>query len=252
MKISSLLGALLLLLCSANLTGCDKDDDKTNLFPEGTASLRMMNEDNGKTLLGNSDVYITKEGNFRSGQFPIFDMGKKGGIGDISMPNFINMAPEVAVQPKHGYVICDADDVYTFSASQQKAIAENAQVYRIYVDSWIKDGENNIGANVHFLLGRPADNYLPAWNSVAGTAYLWDKDYENHIPVNIKLPSSDPKDIDVEFTDQDAENYLSYSLSKNVLSIQLNGLDNEGGEYRVRIRCKHIYTEVRIIAEFQE
>ncbi|MBS7343515.1 MAG: DUF5036 family protein [Parabacteroides sp.] len=99
------------LSCLMACFSCSDDLSEEELFPEGTATLYMMDERNGKTLLGNSDVYITGERNFHSNRFPIFDMGKKSGIGDIEMPDFINMAPQVAVQPGNGYVICDVDDI---------------------------------------------------------------------------------------------------------------------------------------------
>ena len=122
MKTKTILG-ICLSLCVWSFAGCG-DDETIDIFPEGTASLRMMNEE-----LGNSDVYITNAGNFKSDQFPLFDVGEKRGIGDIDLPGFTNMAPEVAVQPRHGYVICTADDVRSFPSGQQ-AICENANIYR--------------------------------------------------------------------------------------------------------------------------
>ena len=64
MKTKTILG-ICLSLCVWSFAGCG-DDETIDIFPEGTASLRMMNEDNGKTLLGNSDVYITNAGNFKT------------------------------------------------------------------------------------------------------------------------------------------------------------------------------------------
>ena len=76
--------------------------------------IKMMDVDNGGTTLGNSNVYMTSSGNFKSNNLPILDCGKKCGIGDIGLPDFTNMAPEVAVIPGHGYVICDSDNVKEF------------------------------------------------------------------------------------------------------------------------------------------
>lgn len=83
--------------------------------------IKMMDEDNGGTTLGNSNVYMTSSGNFKSNNLPILDCGKKSEIGDIGLPDFTNMAPEVAVIPGHGYVICDYDNVKEFP-SRKKAI----------------------------------------------------------------------------------------------------------------------------------
>ena len=83
--------------------------------------IKMMDEENGGTTLGNSNVNMTSSGNFKSNDLPILDCGKKSGIGDIGLPNFTNMAPEVAMIPGHGYVICDSDNIKEFP-SRKKAI----------------------------------------------------------------------------------------------------------------------------------
>ena len=54
-----------------------------------------MDEDNEGTTLGNSNVYMTSSGNFKSYNLPMLDCGEKSGIGDIGLPGFTNMAPEV-------------------------------------------------------------------------------------------------------------------------------------------------------------
>ena len=242
-----------LLLCALCLTACSDDDNDIDLFPEGTASLRMMNEDNGRTLLGNSDVYITKDGNFSSDQYPLFDMGERKGIGDINMPDFTNMAPSVAVEPGHGYVVCNANDVLFFSDSRTYAIAENANVYRIYVDTWIRDQEDNItGANVRFLLGKPLESGMPAWGSLAGTVCLSIKNSgEEFIPAKIELPSGD---IEVFYLDN-GEECLTHTTSGRTLTFALKEdfyfPGSDVAEYKVRIRSGNIYTEVSIQAEIR-
>lgn len=240
-----------LLLCALCLTACSNDDD-IDLFPEGTASLRMMNEDNGRTLLGNSDVYITKDGNFSSDQYPLFDMGERKGIGDINMPDFTNMAPSVAVEPGHGYVVCNANDVRFFSDSRTYAIAENANVYRIYVDTWIRDQEDNItGANVRFLLGKPLEDGMPAWGSSIGTTTcVLSNAGDEFIPVNVELPSDD---IEVVYLDG-GEGNLAHTLSGRTLTLVLKEnfyFPDDAAEYKVRIRSGNIYTEVSIRAEIR-
>lgn len=247
MKMKDLFGILLLFLCVSGFAGCDDDEEGIDFFPEGTSTLRMMNEENGKTVLGNSDMYITKEGNFKSEGFPLFDMGEKAGIGDIDMPNFVNMAAEVAVHPKHGYLLCDHYDVYTFG-SQEKAIREDADVYRVYVDSWIQDKEGNeIGANVYFLLGKPnldEHGQIPAWDSLIGTL-TWNYDKGETNTLDLALPVSNPNDVEVEFVTEEGEEYVSYSLGENSISFGLKDYVMDV-DYRLRIRCGHIYTEVTI------
>lgn len=239
MKTKTILG-ICLSLCVWSFAGCG-DDETIDIFPEGTASLRMMNEDNGKTLLGNSDVYITNAGNFTSDQYPLFDVGEKRGIGDIDMPGFANMAPEVAVQPRHGYVICEANDVRTFP-SGKKAIREDASVYRVFVDSWIEDKEGNAtGANVYFLLGKPdTDEGIPLWHSEIG----WQYDITKGNPLELTLPSDD---IEVEIlSEQENYNYLAYSMRGRTLVFRIEKDTGMDAVYQVRIRCQNIYTEVSL------
>lgn len=238
MNTSKLMIALSLL--AAVQTGCDKDD-LADAFPEGTATLYMMNEENGRTTLGNSDVYITAEGNFRSGQFPIFDVGQKRGISQIEMPDFVNMTSEVAVRPGHGYVICNASDVISFP-SRELAIAEDAAVYRVWVDSWIRDQEKVTGANVRFLLGRPDEkDRLPAWGSELGELY-WDTYNAVSSTLRIAVPSSDPKEVEVVFPDSD-DAPVDWTLHRNELVLTINRGYFDSGDYRMRIRCRHIYTQ---------
>lgn len=235
------------LLCVLCLGGCGGDDD-INPFPEGTSSLRMMNEDNGKVLLGNSDVYITNEGNFNSDNFPIFDRGKKQGISDIDLPDFVNMAPTVAVNPGHGYVICSPRDVWTFD-SRKEAIRENADIYRVFVDSWIEDKEgNNIGANVHFLLGKPIQDekeQIPAWGSSIGTLE-WNYKENKSEELSLSFPSDD---IEVSFHNSAAADLISYSIKNNTLTFYRTGVPYDTEEYEMYIRHQHVYTEVRITVE---
>lgn len=143
MKNHKLFGAIACSVIALTISSCGKID-KIERFPEGTSMIKMMDEDNGGTTLGNSNVYMTSSGNFKSNNLPILDCGKKSGIGDIGLPDFTNMAPEVAVIPGHGYVICDSDNVKEFP-SRKKAIREDALMYRVYVDSWIQTDGKNVG-----------------------------------------------------------------------------------------------------------
>lgn len=242
METKKVLGILTSFLFTFCISSCNDDD--FNPFPEGTSSLYMMNEDNGKITLGNSDVYITNEGNFKSHNFPIFDMGEKQGISDIGLPDFINMAPEVAVYPKHGYVFCSPSDVRTFN-SQKKAIRENADVYRVFVESWIrnKDGEKT-GANVYFLLGKPIQhesNQMPAWESGIGTLE-WDFSEGKSKELSVSFPSND---IEVSFIDNKSADIISYSIKNNTFCFLLNE-PTYNRNHEILIRHKNVYTSVYI------
>lgn len=250
MKTRFLFGMLALAGCALCTTGCG-DDEEMDLFPEGTSTLHMMNEENGKTLLGNSDVYITNEWNFKSDQFPLFDMGRKQGIGDIDLPNFVNMAPEVAVQPGHGYVVCSARDVKEFYDSGQKAIAANADIYRVYVDSWIQDKDKvNTGAKVHFLLGKADFNEsLPAWDTCIGTLW-WDYDKGDSESVTLTVPAAAAGDLEVVPLDEEGwDDYITSSISKNTITFKLKQPWRYNTmEFSILIRNKHVYTRATVQA----
>lgn len=246
MRTEKLFGILTLFLCVFCISSCSDDNEELNPFPDGTSSLRMMNENNGKVTLGNSDVYITNEGNFKSASFPIFDMGKKQGISDIGLPDFINMAPEVAVLPKHGYVFCSPYDVQTFD-SRKKAIRENADVYRVYVDSWIEDKNGDkIGANVYFLLGKPIqdeNNQMPAWKSCIGTLG-WDFYNDKAKEFSLSFSSND---IEILFWGSNTSDVISYSIKGNTLCFHWIGEKYyDAMNHEVLIRHKNVYTEVYI------
>lgn len=102
MKNHKFFGAIACSVIALTISSCGKED-KIERFPEGTSMIKMMDEDNGGTTLSNSNVYMTSSGNFKSNDLPILDCGKKSGIGDIGLPDFTNMAPEVAVIPGHGF-----------------------------------------------------------------------------------------------------------------------------------------------------
>lgn len=253
MKKNILSSTLLLLMCALCFVGCDDDEDSIPRFPEGTSSLRMMNEDNGRTMLGNSDVYITRDGNFRSSQSPLFDMGKKKGIGDIEMPDFINMAPEVAATPGHGYVICNAGEVKDFP-SGIKAIKESAYVYRAYVDSWIMKENEIQGANVYFLRGKPLEGVLPAWGSNIGSINVYiHNDYADE-SLTVKFPKFNAKDVEaVCINDYTQEEMLQCSVSSKGIKLQVpHELGYIRENYKVQIRYKHVYTEVDVNIIFKD
>ena len=187
-------------------------------------------------------VRADKQANIALGYFPQM-------IGDIRMPDFINMAPSVAVEPGHGYVVCNADYVTQFPSGTY-AIAENSNVYRVYVDTWIRDKEDNItGANVRFLLGKPA-NGMPAWDSTAGTIYFV-RMADRIEPVRIELPE---RDIEVEYLG-DADQLLTHSVSGRTLTITMQDFyipGSDHAEYSLLVRSGHVYTQIKVEAEYRE
>ena len=64
MKNHKLFGAIACSVIALTMSSCGKED-KIERFPEGTSMIKMMDEDNGGTTLGNSNVYMTSSGNFK-------------------------------------------------------------------------------------------------------------------------------------------------------------------------------------------
>ena len=74
--------ALAVLAFSA--PSCNDDDNYSD--PEGTVSLNMLDELNGKTLLENSGIYIDKAQNFVGNDYcDLFMLGKSGGLGAVTV-----------------------------------------------------------------------------------------------------------------------------------------------------------------------
>lgn len=237
MKNHILFGAIVGSVIALTISSCG-EEDKIERFPEGTSMIKMMDEDNGGTTLGNSNVYMTSSGNFKSNNLPILDCGKKCGIGDIGLPDFTNMAPEVAVIPGHGYVICDSDNVKEFP-SRKKAIREDALVYRAYVDSWIQTDGKNVGANIYFLLGSPLERgKMPEMDSDLGTLAF-------DLVISIKLPS---EDIEVIINDRIP---LACSTKGKTLTLTLTHapLSYETGTWPLSIRSGRVYTKATVAIE---
>lgn len=248
MKFNGIFGAIICSILALTATSSCKKEDKIERFPEGTSMIRMMNEDNGGTKLGNTSVYITSSGNFRNSTLPIFDCGKKDGIGDIGLPDFMNMAPEVAVTPGHGYVICDSESVMDFP-SRKKAIREDALMYRVYVDSWIQKDGKDVGANVYFLLGMPPESgQMPKMGSSAETL-RWDDRNNKSGEFSIKLPS---EDIETEIVTTDTYGILKSTTHGKTLTFRLSHapMSYEVNRYTVRIRSGRVYTEIVIPVDY--
>ncbi|WP_346702123.1 DUF5036 family protein [uncultured Alistipes sp.] len=164
----------LLPLLAAALAGttlsCSKDDGDP-ADPAGTAMLNMFNEQNGKTILSDSDIYIDDAGNFVSpGSCQLFMLGKGSGLGAVRISDLQNPAPQVAVVKNYGYVAVRGVAAYKFP-SQCVALPLDAEIdanlLRFYVMDNITDPERGtLGAVVKFVIERPQSYWLPEWDSV--------------------------------------------------------------------------------------
>ena len=90
--------------------------------------LNMFNEQNGKTILSDSDIYIDDAGNFVSpGSCQLFMLGKGSGLGAVRISDLQNPAPQVAVVKNYGYVAVRGVAAYKFP-SQCVALPLDAEI----------------------------------------------------------------------------------------------------------------------------
>lgn len=103
MNTKKIVGIFLLSLCTMCFVNCSDDDTPDD--PADTITLNMLNEHNGKTYLGESNVYINEANNFITSKNFISDVGNGAGVGANILPSLTNLTHEVAVTPGHIYQI---------------------------------------------------------------------------------------------------------------------------------------------------
>lgn len=144
----NVLGGLLLVVMLIGSVSCSDDID---VDLRDVVKLNVANEDNGKTLFGNSDVYINKANNFKTDTFLIAPLGKTKGIGSVIYPQAMEgMVHETEVIPNHLYQVFDEDDVMGFPSGEW-AVAVDAVYYQMYVESLITEGDKTTGAKVQYI-----------------------------------------------------------------------------------------------------
>lgn len=128
-----------LSLCALTLGACKKDEAPKG-DPAGSASLNMMNESNGRTMLGNSDVYVDDAGNFVCSSAVMAYVGRVNGLNGVTM-RFDNLVQSTAVDVGGGYLVYDGESLHEFPSGRM-ALAAGAAYYRMRAESLIM-GEND-------------------------------------------------------------------------------------------------------------
>jgi hypothetical protein len=178
-----------ILLAAAALASCDKNIDETR-DPDGTFTLNMMNEENGKTLLGNSDVYIESANNFYTNSCRISPVGRKNGLGGFPAPRLDGVGNRVAVEPGYGYQMFKNAAVREFP-SGALALNISADYYNVYVSSFIKKNDAVAGATVKYVLMDVPHNGLPEYEKYLGELTLGNTDPGYSSEMTITLPTAD-------------------------------------------------------------
>lgn len=188
MKIKSFFNLAFLSALIMCATSCSSDDD--NRDPDGTIPINMMNERNGETTLGYSDVYIDDANNFNTYNYWIAPLGKRSGLGSLPAPTLKGLASEVAVESGNAYQIFHKSDIRKFP-SGKFALDITEEYYNVYVVSEIKQEGEIIGSAVKFKLEGAPRNGLPEYDSCIGTLSLSDFYNNGEATMEFELPTSD-------------------------------------------------------------
>lgn len=238
-----MIGALLLPLCFFNFISCSSDEEDE---PSNTVTLNMMNEDNGKTRLGASDVFINKSFNFKTTSCYVLDAGNASGLGVKTEPNLDNLAQEVAVSVGHLYHIYDEATLLTFP-SGKLAVQIEAAYYKTYVASTIIDESNTTGAVIKYVLDYPNPRGLPELGELIGTLNQIGESIEYDIP----------KDAECYFVEHNGSGeYDSFDVqveSKKLKITLLKAVDDyygPYGTYNIYIRSGEVFTVVDLHVGF--
>ncbi len=236
MKNSKLLLVSAALLLTTSFVTCSSSDDDTPNDPVGTVTLNMLNEDNGQTELGNSDVYIDNGNNFYSSSCLLSSLGKKNGLGSISDILLIGGTNTIAAEPENAYQVFPSAAIREFP-SGKLALSIGSNYYNVYVVSQMKQEDAVIGANVKFILMDVPGNDLPKLNTNIGTL---DHNNANQQEITIELPTSD---FEYEPTFGNNVNEYEHGKNGNKLTIKLIDffMPVDFGFY---IRIKDSYTYV--------
>lgn len=235
-RILNVLGIVFVSLSFAFLTSCDKDDTKA---PENVVTLNMLDELNGQTKLGGSDVYINKANNFRANYNFISDIGYAAGIGAVRGPRLSNLVKETAVTPGHIYQIFDNRTIYEFP-SGERAVQIDAAYYQLYVVSPITNNDKTTGAVIQYFSEFPDKKGLPDYEYKLGEV----KSYGDKVELSL------PKGAEC-YWDSNMENFFNITTNGGKLQITLIQIPhyNSGlfGGYTVYIRVGNVFTEVYVV-----
>ena len=236
MNIRHLLGVLSLSLCFMSLISCGDDDIKD---PDDTITLNMLNEKNGKTLLGTSDVYINNSNNFKTHSCYIVGMGEASGLGANLQLQLNKLAQEVAVIPGHLYQIYD-ENVFRDFPSGNVAILVGTGYYKAYVVSSIVNDNITTGATVKYALASHEAPEIPEYKTLIGSIDQTGESIEYTLPKDVECVFNDYLDgekdaFDIQLTD----GKLTITLLKSI-----NKIYGPYGTYGMYIRLGSAFTYI--------
>lgn len=228
-----------ILLLAILLTGVSCSKDKSDVDPLDAVTLNMLDETNGKTMLGNSTVYINKANNFFSTSSLIADLGTIGGLGTQVAPQLTTLVKEVAVSQGHTYQIFDPRMLLLFP-SGVRAMRVDASYYRMCVISPLKNEGEIKGSVVKYISRYPETYGLPDYQHVFGeVAYAGDK-------VEISLPSGAECSWD-SYEETIFEIFRDGRKLNLILKQTPTSSSGEIGGHPFHIRMNNVYTTVIVM-----
>lgn len=238
MRTKNFFGIFSLFLFFFGLVSCSDDEIKD---PGDAVTLNMLNEKNGKTFLGTSDVFINNSNNFQTYSCFIADAGQMSGLGANVEPKLNNLTKEAAVVAGHFYQIYDRQVLMNFP-SGNAAILAGTGYYKVYVTTSILNGDVMAGATVKYVLAYPQTKDLPEYRAVIGTLDEVRESFEYTLPK------------DAEYVLDDYWNYVvgafNVHASGNKLTVSLLKTPNREygpyGTYKIYIRAGYTYTVVDV------
>lgn len=223
---------LALSLCiTLFVASCSKDEPSQ----VSLASLNMLDENHGKTLLGETGVYINNSMNFQSDNWLIVDLGTSASFQSGQMPNLDNLSSETSVLPNHRYACCNIENVLTFP-SHKNAYEIGCKYYQFLVSSFLEEETSMIGAVVEYTSSLPDEKGLSQKDTNIGALFGLDEQ--------------------LSFDALGAEEYCFFgksedfaiSLSNGHLNVALRKSPNElygpYGKYSIYLRKGNVYTKV--------
>lgn len=232
----NLLFQLLLIANVFLVASCSDDDDSVDL--QNITTLNMLNEDNGRTWLGNSDIYITDENNFSTSSCLLVELGGASGIGKVVPPRVGDgLVRKAAVLPGYLYQAFDEETIKEFP-SGKVAVMVGAAYYQFYVESAImKDVSNtgtsvNVGAVVKYASLYPDSQDLPEYGKTVAEISSSDNVVEMQFP------------DDVEF-DYQTDDMFDVQIDGGKLTVTCN-YTYYRKDYPIYVRRENVFTGVII------
>ena len=151
-------------------TSCSEDEMSQASFN----SLNMLDENHGKTLLGETGVYINGSMNFRSDSWQVIDLGISSSFPSKTMPNLDNLSSEISVLPNHRYACCNTENVLTFP-SHKNAYEIGCKYYQFVVSSFLEKETGKVGAVVEYTSSLSDEKELPQKDTNIGNLFALDE-----------------------------------------------------------------------------